>query len=197
MAALTSSALPQIAYAAPAHDDGDGKGIVDAIKGWFTSDDKPTLDKPPSHDELDMADRQKLPKGTNAPKARRVGELTGRRTSSARFWQLSDGRVEAELSAVPTSYRDAKSKSWKNIDTTVRASDAQGFDFANTTNEGRSWFSGDPGRLVRFQAPDGRSVTLGLEARAKNSSPRSRAPRSRMRTRSTAPIWSTVSAGAG
>ncbi|MEU6576567.1 DNRLRE domain-containing protein [Streptomyces sp. NPDC046805] len=76
---------------------------------------------------------------------------------------MSDGRVQAELSAVPTSYRDAGSKAWKPIDTAVRASDAKGFDFANTTNEGRSWFGSDAGHLVRFRSPDGRSVTLGLQ----------------------------------
>ncbi|WP_308460799.1 DNRLRE domain-containing protein [Streptomyces sp. Ru71] len=172
MAALTSSALPQVAYAAPAPDDGNGTSIVDAVKGWFTGDDDDqNAGRPPSHDELGVADRQKLPKGANAPKAVRVKELTDRRTSSARFWQLSDGRVEAELSAVPTAYRDAKSKSWKTIDTTVRGSDAPGFDFANTTNEGRSWFGGDSGRLVRFQAPDGRSVTLGLAGAGRKLKP--------------------------
>ncbi|WP_208614717.1 hypothetical protein, partial [Streptomyces regalis] len=36
--AVTSTALPQVAYAAPA-DEGDGKGIVDTVKGWFADDD--------------------------------------------------------------------------------------------------------------------------------------------------------------
>ncbi|WP_247701713.1 DNRLRE domain-containing protein [Streptomyces sp. F63] len=112
-----------------------------------------------------MADRQKLPKGKAAPKAKRVKELKGRRTANARFWQLSDGRVEAELSAVPTSYRSGTGEktSWKSIDTTVRGTKAKGFEFANTTNNGRTWFGGDAGRLVRFASPSGRSVTLGLE----------------------------------
>ncbi|MGW0779017.1 hypothetical protein ACWD01_36735, partial [Streptomyces sp. NPDC002835] len=120
------------------------------------------MEKPPSYGKLGIADRQKLPKGKNDPKAKRVKELTDRRTSNARFWQLSDGRVEAELSAAPTSYRDASSKSWKSIDTAVRATKAKGFDFANTTNTGRSWFGSDPGRLLRFEAGSGEAVTLGL-----------------------------------
>jgi RHS repeat-associated protein len=166
VAAVTSTALPQVAYAAPA-DDGDDKGIVDTVKSWFADgdDDSGELDKPPSHDELEMADRQKLPKGKAAPKAKRVKELKGRRTASARFWQLSDGRVEAELSAVPTSYRSGSGKkaSWKSIDTAVRGTKAKGFEFANTTNNGRSWFGDDADRLVRFASPSGRSVTLGLD----------------------------------
>ncbi|MET9967661.1 DNRLRE domain-containing protein, partial [Streptomyces sp. NPDC006356] len=99
------------------------------------------------------------------PKADRVKELTKQRTANARFWQLSDGRVEAELSAVPTSYRSGTGKkaSWKSIDTAVRGTKAKGFEYANTTNNGRSWFGADADRLVRFQSPSGRSVTLGLD----------------------------------
>jgi RHS repeat-associated protein len=163
VSAVTSTALPQVAYAASA-SDGDDKGIVDTVKGWFADDGKGN-EKPPSHDELGIADRQKLPKGKADPKATRVRELTGRRTANARFWQLSDGRVQAELSAVPMSYRSGSGRkaAWKAIDTTVRESGAKGFEFANTTNEGRSWFGADADRLVRFQTPDGRSVTLGAE----------------------------------
>ncbi|MFE9438024.1 DNRLRE domain-containing protein [Streptomyces sp. NPDC006602] len=173
VAAVTSTALPQAAYAASA-DDGGGKGIVDTVKSWFADDDSDSsreLDKPPSHDELGVADRQKLPKGKNAPKAHRVKELKSRRTSTARFWELSDGRVEAELSALPTSYRDTKTKSWKSIDTSVRESETKGYEFANTTNNGRSWFGGDSDRLVRFQSPDGRSVTLGLDGASRDLKP--------------------------
>lgn len=175
VAAVTSTALPQVAYAAPV-SGGGGKGIVDAVKGWFSGDDNgnPKLDKPPSHDELGMADRQKLPKGKKESKTRRVRELTSRRTPTARFWQLSDGRIQAELSAQPTSYRDGTSKSWKAIDTSVRASSARGFEYGNTTNDGRSWFGSDTSRLVRFQSPDGRSVTLGLQGAGKHLTPKAK-----------------------
>ncbi|NUQ98619.1 MAG: DNRLRE domain-containing protein [Streptomyces sp.] len=168
-----TTALPQVAYAAPAAKGGGGKGIVDTVKGWFSDDDGPKLDKPSSHDELDVADRQKLPKGKKAPKAHRVKELKSRRTATARFWQLSDGRVEAELSAVPTSYHSGTGRkaSWKSVDTAVRESRAKGYEFANTTNNGRSWFGGDSDRLVRFQTPDGRSVSLGLDGASRDLKP--------------------------
>ncbi|MGX4694875.1 golvesin C-terminal-like domain-containing protein [Streptomyces sp. JNUCC 63] len=166
-----SAALPQIAYAAPA-DDGGGEEIVDTVKGWFAEDRK-SDGKPPSHDELGIADRQKLPKGKKDPKAKRVKELTGRRTANARFWQLSDGRVQAELSATPTSYRSGSGTkaAWKAIDPTVRGSAAKDFEFANTTNFGKSWFGSHPDRLLRFEAGDGRSVTLGLKGAAGSLKP--------------------------
>ncbi|MFJ6572115.1 DNRLRE domain-containing protein [Streptomyces sp. NPDC091292] len=117
---------------------------------------------------MGIAERQKLPRGKNAPKAERVRELTGKRTPNARFWQLSDGRVQAEVSATPTSYRDGASKVWKAIDTAVRRTSAKGFDLANTTNSGRSYFGSDPERMVSFAAPGGgQSVTFGLEGAGK------------------------------
>ncbi|MFD5054240.1 golvesin C-terminal-like domain-containing protein [Streptomyces tendae] len=164
-AAIAGTLLPQVAYAAPPSNSGkDGdKGFFDTVSDWLGGDgeEKP---EPPSYGGLGMADRQKLPKGKNAPKAKRVKELTSRRTPAARFWQLSDGRVEAELTAAPTSYKDPAGKSWKTIDTRVATTEAKGFDFANKTNTGRSWFGSAPDRLLRFEAGDGgQSVTLGLE----------------------------------
>ncbi|MFD5445611.1 golvesin C-terminal-like domain-containing protein [Streptomyces tendae] len=163
--AIAGTLLPQVAYAAPPSNSGkDGdKGFFDTVSDWLGGDgeEKP---EPPSYGGLGMADRQKLPKGKNAPKAKRVKELTSRRTPAARFWQLSDGRVEAELTAAPTSYKDPAGKSWKTIDTRVATTEAKGFDFANKTNTGRSWFGSAPDRLLRFEAGDGgQSVTLGLE----------------------------------
>ncbi|MGA5870465.1 DNRLRE domain-containing protein [Streptomyces cinereoruber] len=107
-----------------------------------------------------MPSREKLPKGEKLPAAKRVKELTAKRTSQARYWQLSDGRIEAELTAVPTSYRSGGS--WKPVETTVRATGDKGFDFANTTNTGKSWFGSDADGFMRFEAEGGGAVTLGL-----------------------------------
>ena len=102
--------------------------------------------------------------GKAAPKAKRVAELTDRRTANQRFWRLSDGRVQTEVSVEPTGYRSGKS--FKNIDPTVEPTDAKGFALANTTNAARSWFGTDADRLLKFEA-DGHTVTLGLEGAGK------------------------------
>jgi hypothetical protein len=143
VSALASAMLPQVAYAAPVSEGGD-KGIVDTFKGWFSDDGEEAGPKEPTTGGTPvLPSREKLPKGKAAAKAKRVGELTGRRTANARYWKLSDGRVQAEVSAVPTGYRVGKS--WKDIDPTVRATDAKGFDFANTSNAASSWFGSEPG----------------------------------------------------
>lgn len=168
VSAVAGTLLPQVAYAAPQTGaNSDDKGIVDTFTGWFSDDDDKELDKPPAGGKLEIPSREKLPRGKKLPKPTRVKELTGQRTSQARFWQMSDGRVEAELSAVPVSYRSGKT--WKPIDTAVRATDdkgAKGFDFANTANTGRSWFGSDPGKLLRFESSAGGALSLGLTGAA-------------------------------
>jgi len=52
------------------------------------------------------------------PKAHRVRELTGRRTATGRFYQLSDGRVQAEISGTPVNYRDTRG-SYQPVDVRI------------------------------------------------------------------------------
>ncbi|MGK5449764.1 DNRLRE domain-containing protein, partial [Streptomyces radiopugnans] len=168
VSAVMGTLLPQVAYAAPASGDGDdggGKGVVDTVADWFSGDEDDGEAAPPADGRAALPSREKLPRGKKAPAAKRVKELTGKRTAHARFWELSDGRVEAELSAVPTSYRSGSGEKaeWKSIDTAVRPSDAEGFEFANTANTGRSWFGSDPKRLMRFANETGQGVTIGLQ----------------------------------
>ncbi|WP_345580287.1 hypothetical protein [Streptomyces prasinosporus] len=81
VAAIAGTLLPQVAYAAPPSepDKGDDKGFFDTVTGWFGDDDE-EAPKPPSYGDRGVADRQKLAKGKNDPKAKRVKELTSRRT---------------------------------------------------------------------------------------------------------------------
>jgi hypothetical protein len=149
--ALLGSVLQTPAFAsAPSSGDG-GPGIIDTVKGWFGSGH--STPKPPVGPKDAIADRQKLPPGKKAPTAHRVRELTAKRTPSARYWKLSDGTTQAEVSAVPLSYRSARG--WKAIDTKVAASDQAGYRYANTTNLARSYFGSRSGSLLRFEA-DGR-----------------------------------------
>jgi hypothetical protein len=71
--------------------------------------------------------------GEAPPPARRVEELPGLRTETAAFYELSDGRVEAEVSAAPVHYRDAEGR-WRPIDVRVVAGDRDGYSFENRTN---------------------------------------------------------------
>src|SRR5262245_55870945 len=53
------------------------------------------------------------------PKAKRVKELTGKRSANESFFQLSDGSVQQEVSALPVRYRDSKG-AWQSIDSSVK-----------------------------------------------------------------------------
>ncbi|MEH1057232.1 DNRLRE domain-containing protein [Micromonospora sp. CPCC 206171] len=103
---------------------------------------------------------QKLPAGVRKKPAKRVKELTGRRSATTRVYKMSDGRLQAEVSATPQFYQDAKG-TWKPIDTTVSPSKAGGFAAANTTNTFTSRFGDSTTALTRFEL-DGQQVTLGL-----------------------------------
>ncbi|MFI2312596.1 golvesin C-terminal-like domain-containing protein [Streptomyces sp. CB00072] len=150
------------AAAADASGNGGGKaGVFDTVKDWFTDEEDPE----PAN-ALEMSSREKLPKGKKDPEPKRVKELKNRRTPSARFFELSDGRVEAELTAVPTAYQDEKDKSWKPIDVSVRETSKENFEYANTANLGRTYFGSEPGELVRVEGVGGESVTLGLDTAA-------------------------------
>ncbi|MGH3351878.1 MAG: hypothetical protein ACRDPS_14515, partial [Nocardioides sp.] len=170
------AAAAREAASAPEQDDDDDDG------GWFGGlfggDDDDSADQGVDEDDLDPApatkgssvkDRKHKSAFGHAPKydpkAKRVKELTSKRAESARYWRLSDGRTQVELSPKPTSYKSGSGKNatWKPIDTTVGPSADKAFVFANTTNSGRSWFSDRPEELVKFAAPAGQTATLGLD----------------------------------
>jgi hypothetical protein len=84
-----------------------------------------------------------------------VKELPGKRTANAKVYQLSDGRLQAEISAVPLHYRDGKGD-FQPIDTTVRPVNERGYVQGNRSNTFTSLFGDSSDDLVRFER-DGRS----------------------------------------
>ncbi len=150
--------VPAFAVATAGH----GKQSVDRKADPSPGFTPGKVPKPPAGPAGAIADRQKLPPGKKLPPAHRVRELTSLRTSSARFWRMSDGTTQAVVSAVPDAYK-AASGGWKPIDTSVGASSREGYALANTSNLARTYFGADGGHLVRFEAGGGRSVSLGLE----------------------------------
>ena len=111
---------------------------------------------------------QDAPTGKPWPAQKRVRELVERRTSTARFFQLSDGRVQAEISSTPVNYRDGNG--FRPIDTRVGKVSRPGFAVGNTTNSFTSLFGDKSDRLVRFEM-QGRNVELGLSGTPKGVAP--------------------------
>jgi len=69
--------------------------------------------------------RPQIPIGAMPP-AHRVRELTGKRTANARFYQLSDGRVQAAVATGVVNYRDRQGH-FQPIDTTLGPVSRPGF----------------------------------------------------------------------
>lgn len=99
---------------------------------------------------------------------RRVRELAG--SASSQVFAMSDGTFEAEVSAEPQRYRDAKGV-WRDIDLSVRESARDGYRFASDRNRSVARFGERTDRLVRFEA-GGRRVALGVEGAARAVAPR-------------------------
>jgi hypothetical protein len=97
-----------------------------------------------------------------AAKPRRVRELASRRTANTRVYTLSDGRLQADVSAAPVNYRDAAGR-WRPIDTHVRRSGRPGYRYASASNTFGSFFGTDAARLVRLQAPGGGWLQMGVD----------------------------------
>ncbi|WP_433363628.1 DNRLRE domain-containing protein [Actinoplanes sp. CA-142083] len=116
-----------------------------------------------------MSVSRPAPAAKKWPAQKRVREVTAKRTANGRVYQLSDGRLQAELSATPVNYRDGKGR-YQPIDTRVKATGRPGYVQGNAANTFASLFGDRTDRLVRFEK-DGRSVELGLAGAAKGATP--------------------------
>jgi hypothetical protein len=141
---------------------GGGSSLWDRLLGLFGLGDDG-----PSHPAAVAASAVQGPPAPKAPAgrrpsgpARRVKELTAKRTANQRLFALSDGRVQAELSGAPQNYLDAKG-AWQPIDTRIVRVDRPGFAYGNQTNAFQSLFGTRSDRLVGFEGGGGR-VSVGL-----------------------------------
>ncbi|MBO0807216.1 MAG: DNRLRE domain-containing protein, partial [Actinobacteria bacterium] len=129
-------------------------------RGWFGGSTPDAL-KPKTIAAGGGPQRTLMPHQAKAGPVRRVKELTGRRTANSRVYRLSDGRLQADISAGPVNYRD-RSGRWQPINTTVQPSSRHGYKYANTTNTFGSFFGTTAGHLVRFDVPGGGWLTMGV-----------------------------------
>ena len=143
----------------------------DAIRGAFREfvGGRPAVPRSVPIALADVPRHQAAPIGKPAPAARRVSEIVDRRTENAAFFQLSDGRIQAEVSTTPVHYRDSRGALQK-IDTRVRPATGPGTSFANTTNTFASSFGTSTDRLATFDL-GGRRVTIGAAGPARPASP--------------------------
>jgi len=103
------------------------------------------------------------------PHAKRVKELTDRRTADASFFQMSDGSVQEELSATPVHYKDSHGN-WQDIDTTVKPVSHDGFTAGSVGDGFQTYFSPNASGLVRLEQ-GGASVQIGVDG-ASTSAPK-------------------------
>jgi len=130
-------------------------------RGWFAGGGTVPKPRELANDVAAVPGTGRLPRQAALGPVHRVRELTSKRGEYTRVFQLSDGRLQAVLSGTPVSYRDSAGR-WQPIDTTVSRATRPGFSYANQTNTFRSFFGAAAARLVRFEAPGGGWLSIGL-----------------------------------
>lgn len=154
--------------AQPSTGGGSGVGFsVAQARDWlrgafgFGPVGESTAETPlPETAQVALPRQEVAPVGESVPEPERVGELPQLNTQSATFYELNDGRVEAEFAAAPVRYRDGDGQ-WRPIDTDVVESQRDGLTFVNETNTFTSAFGDSADELARF-SQDGRAVTIGV-----------------------------------
>ena len=125
---------------------GSGAPSSHAIADW-----KPAAGRPPGRVAGDGPHKA----------AHRVRELPAKRDAYTRVYQMSDGTQQAVVSAGPMNYRTS-SGAWAPISTAVRPSARPGYRYQDTANTFGSFFGSTASQLVRFDAPGGGWVTIGV-----------------------------------
>jgi hypothetical protein len=105
------------------------------------------------------------------PPGKRVKELTDRRSATASLFQLDDGRLQAEVSAVPVHYRDSSGR-WRDVDTRIvpLKSSSDGFIFGNDGTGFATRFGQRSDALVEVRLGD-RWVRVGVAGPARRLTP--------------------------
>ena len=93
-------------------------------------------------------------------RAHRVRQLPAK-GQYTQVYQMSDGTEQAVVSAGPVNYQ-APSGAWAPISTAVKSSSQPGYKYQNTTNTFQSFFGATASQLVRFNAPGGGWLTIGV-----------------------------------
>src|SRR5690606_31074170 len=74
----------------------DEKGLLDSIIDFFTSDESDEKKRGQALENSTLPANQKAPVGKKEASPKKVRELTEKRTKNAKFYELSDGRIQAE-----------------------------------------------------------------------------------------------------
>ncbi|HEV3382911.1 MAG TPA: DNRLRE domain-containing protein, partial [Trebonia sp.] len=132
-------------------------------RGWFGGGGAAAPSSKVLDDNVAAVPRDEaMPKQAALGPVRRVRELTAKRTEFSRTYLLSDGELQTAISAGPENYRTG-SGSWAPISTNVVRSAKPGYAFANVTNTFGSYFGSSAGSLIRFDAPGGGWLAMGLD----------------------------------
>ncbi|MEO3799389.1 DNRLRE domain-containing protein [Nonomuraea sp. B1E8] len=143
--------------------------VAAQVAGWFA--EEPKGEVRPSEEKVVLPGRDApvAERKPPAPPGKRVKELKGKRSRFASVYELEDGRVQAEISAQPAHYLDAKGD-WRPIDTRIKEMSQDGFVHGNDSNGFSTRFGDDSGKLMQVSLGE-RRLTLGLPGQERQLTP--------------------------
>jgi RHS repeat-associated protein len=150
--------VPDVAAAAPSRGtSADGKVQPRGNGGWKAA-------KPPR--STTAAFERRAGKGgppvlAPDPHAKRVKELTDKRTVDTSTFRMSDGSLQQEVFGLPVHYRDTKG-AWRSIDPTVKPVAHNGFTVGARANSFQTYFSPKASALMRIEQ-GGTFVQVGAD----------------------------------
>lgn len=127
---------------------------------WMTGDEGAEAKKKKQNSPVDFQ-YQQAPKGEKWDKPKRVRELVKNRKENVKYHQLSDGRIEAEISSTPLHYRDSKGQ-WQEIDPTITQTKENGFPYGSTKNHFQTYFGNQSNAPIVKVKGQGFQVDLGV-----------------------------------
>lgn len=131
-------------------------------RGWFGGGSSGTPHGKVLADDVSAVPHAgRMPHQAKAAPSHRVSELVAKRTEFSRTYTMSDGTLQTVVSSGPVNYQASPGK-WAPISLRIQPSAKSGYSFQDTTNTFGSYFGSSASNLIRFDAPGGGTLSVGL-----------------------------------
>ncbi|MDQ0416810.1 RHS repeat-associated protein [Croceifilum oryzae] len=129
--------------------------------GWTVATEKSNGSKELTENKQSLPVKETIPKGKKVNDPKRVKELVEQRKINAKFYELSDGRIEAEISSDPVHYRDSDGK-LQDIQNDISKAKQKGYVYSNEKNQFKTHFSDRANELVKITSGK-HAISMGLK----------------------------------
>ncbi|MDQ0418682.1 hypothetical protein J2Z48_002885 [Croceifilum oryzae] len=128
---------------------------------WTVASEKSNGSKELTENQKSLPVKETTPKGKKVEDPKRTKELVEQRKLNAKFYELSDSRIEAEISSDPVHYRDSNGK-LQDIKNDISKANQKGYVYSNEKNQFKTFFSDRANELVKITSGK-HAISMGLK----------------------------------